>query len=53
MGLCIGGSALGGTGGGLLWSAHGWPGVAALVAALLLVTLLAAFRLARLPPKAG
>lgn len=44
------GSSLIGPLGGLLWAAHGWPGVAALLSALLAAALLAALRLARLQP---
>jgi YNFM family putative membrane transporter len=44
------GSSLVGSLGGVFWAAHGWPGVAALVAALLAAAFLISLRLARLPP---
>lgn len=47
------GSSVAGAAGGLFYSAHGWPGVAAFVAALLLVGLLIAWRLYYLVPLPG
>ena len=44
------GSSVAGSCGGFFWSAWGWPGVAALVGALLILALLIALRLAALPP---
>ncbi|MEK0084262.1 MFS transporter [Benzoatithermus flavus] len=44
------GSSLVGSAGGLFWTAFGWPGLAALLAALLATALLVAFRLAALAP---
>lgn len=46
------GSSVVGTGGGLFWSAHGWPGVAALVGTLMVAAFLISLRLTALPPKA-
>lgn len=44
------GSSLVGSAGGLFWTAFGWSGLAALLAALLATSLLVAFRLAALAP---
>ena len=44
------GSSVAGSLGGLAWASHGWPGVVAMVGGMLLVALLAAFRLAMLKP---
>jgi YNFM family putative membrane transporter len=47
------GSSLAGYGGGLFYAAHGWNGVAVFVGVLVLLGLLVAWRLYRLPPLAG
>ena len=44
------GSSVMGSLGGLFWTSHGWPGVAALVGALLVAAFLISLHLARLPP---
>lgn len=44
------GSSLMGSLGGVFWTSHGWPGVAALVGALLVAALAVSLHLARLPP---
>ena len=44
------GSSVAGSLGGLAWASHAWPGVVAMVGAMLLVALLVAFRLAVLKP---
>jgi MFS transporter, YNFM family, putative membrane transport protein len=47
------GSSVAGSAGGLAWARHGWAGVVALAAALVVAGLLISFRLAILPPVAG
>ena len=47
------GSSVAGWGGGLFYAWHGWNGVGAFVGALMLVALLVAWRLYRLPPLPG
>ncbi|MDB5078055.1 MAG: transporter, partial [Chloroflexi bacterium] len=47
------GSSVCGYGGGLLWSRSAWPGVAALIALLLVCALGVAVRLSRVPPRAA
>lgn len=49
---CYGGSAIMGSAGGWLWTAHGWNGVAGLVGGCLLVALAGAAWLSRLKPLA-
>jgi YNFM family putative membrane transporter len=44
------GSSIAGTGGGLFWHYAGWNGIGLFVASLLLLALLAALRLRKLPP---
>jgi YNFM family putative membrane transporter len=44
------GSSTAGTAGGLFWKAHGWPGVTAFIAVLLVVALALGLRLIRLQP---
>jgi YNFM family putative membrane transporter len=46
------GSSACGSGGGLVWSRLAWPGVAALIAVLLVLALGVAVRLSRVPPRA-
>lgn len=47
------GSSVGGTAGGLFWSAYGWGGVVAMIAGFLLLALLLVTRLAKVPPAAS
>jgi len=47
------GSSLAGTLGGLFWHHYGWPGVGLFIAGLLLLALLAALHLARVPALPG
>jgi YNFM family putative membrane transporter len=47
------GSSIAGTAGGVFWHMAGWNGIGLFIGALLLVALLVALKLAKLPPLGG